>query len=502
MQRVVHIAPLASLPTRASVFDYAWESDIEPKIGMVTTIPFRKSESYGIVTGVAASSRFKLKSIVVTEVAQLLEPIDLPWLEKMSQTLGINIGTLVQHALPPLSKRTIGLLSRPYSPNKSVAPGKLQYLWYSQQLSIIKALHQIVSTSKKPTGVIVPSHDDAARFAEELRALGVPVVHHFLPESAPKRRALWLDWVNKDVTPVIIGTQLPAWLPQRTGAQFILVEPTDASHSQREGTPYTHRELVESRRVMLGDNIFVLAHSPATEDLDRVTTIPTVAHWPIMVDRTTEDPKLRQAFVSPSLEQNIRGARKILFFVPHLREATHHICKDCGSLYRSEDLHDSPECKKCQGARFSKLGFGAKTVVDELRAEQILDEGEGVVMMDAEKYKSDKDVLFQETDERVIVIATAPLFDRLPLSYFDLIVDLSPDFEMIHPQYNTEEQLWHRLRAISSRLPLGWLGSWFVQTRTPNLLGWRVRDFEGFSAWWNAEKTLRKRFGQKPFSGG
>jgi len=500
--RVVHIAPLASLPTRASVFDYAWESEIEPQIGMVTTIPFRKGESYGIVTGVASHSRFKLKSITVTDAVQMLEPLDLVWLQKMSNTVGVNIGTLVQHALPPLSKRTAGLLNRTLVAAKPPSAGKLQYLWYSQQSSISRALHQIISTSKKPTAIIVPSHDDAARFVAELDSLGVEQVHHFLPESAPKRRALWLDWVNFAAAPVIIGTQLPAWLPHRTDAQFILVEPTDASHTQREGTPYTHRELLESRRTMLGNNIIVLAHSPATEDLDRVTTIPTVAHWPIMVDRTTEDPKLRQSFVSPSLEQNIREAEKILFFVPHLREATHHICKDCGSLYRSEDLHDSPACKKCYGTRFSKLGFGAKTVVDELSAEQLLSDTDEVVLMDAEKYKTEKDVLFQNRVRRLIVIATGPLFDRIPLSFFDLIVDLSPDFDMIHPQFNTEEQLWHRLRAISSRLPVGWRGAWFVQTRTPNLLGWRVRDFEGFSAWWEAEKTLRKRFGQKPFIGG
>ncbi len=501
MMRVVHVAPLASLPTRASVFDYAWEGDVEPNIGMVITIPFRKSEAYGIVTGVAATSRFKLKTVAVTEAFQLLQPRDLMWLQKMSEVLGINIGTLVQHALPPLSKRTIGLLNRPYHPIKAVSSGKLQYLWYSQQASILKAIHQMV-VSKKATGVIVPSHDDAARYVQELQALGVPAVHHFLPESAPKRRSLWLDWVNEKVFPVIIGTQLPAWLPERAQTQFILVEPTDASHTQREGTPYTHRELLESRRTMLGNNIFILAHSPATEDLDRITSVPTSAHWPILIDRTTEDPKLRQAFVSPSLEQNIRDAQKILFFVPHLREATHHICKDCGSLYRSEDLNDSPECKKCYGTRFSKLGFGAKTVVDELRAEHLLEESENVIMVDAEKYKTDKDTIFQDSSERMFVIATAPLFDRLPLSYFDLIIDLSPDFEMIHPEYNTEELLWHRLRAISSRLPVGWRGAWFVQSRTPNLLGWRVRDYEGFSAWWNAEKMLRKRFGQKPFSGG
>lgn len=502
MPRVVHVAPLASLPTRASVFDYAWEGDIEPKIGMVISIPFRKSEAYGVVTGIAASSRFKLRSVAITEAFQLLHELDVAWLQKMSAVVGINIGTLVQHALPPLSKRTIGLLHRTSVKNRAARAGKLQYVWYSQESSIIRAIHQIVVAAGKQTGIIAPSHDDAARYVRELTELGVPAVHHFLPESAPKRRSLWLDWTNEKVAPVIIGTQLPAWLPERASAQFFLIEPTNAAHTQREGTPYTHRELLEYRRTLLGDNIFVLAHSPATEDLDRVTSIPLSSHWPILIDRTTEDPKLRQSFVSPSLEHNIQEAQKILFFVPHLREATHHICKDCGSLYRSEDLSESPECKKCSGIRFSKLGFGAETVARELRAENLLDDTADIVLLDAEKYKAEKDTLFSAPTTKQFIIATAPLFDRLPLSYFDLIIDLSPDFEMIHPEFNTEELLWHRLRAMSSRLPLGWAGGWFVQSRTPNLLGWRVRDFEGFSAWWNAEKTLRKRFGQKPFSRG
>lgn len=500
MRHVVHIAPLAALPAHASVFDYAWEGDIAPHVGMVVTIPFRSGEAFGLVTGLGSQSKFKLKTIQVTEAHWLLRPAEIVWLQTIAKTLKTGLGFLAQHALPPLSKRTIITLTRPNTLVQS-APGTLQYAWYSQHASIGPVLDKILATHQKPILIITATHDDAARLAAHLHASQTRPVHHLIAESAPKRRTIWLDWMNGSA-PIVIGTHLAAWLPKRADTICILIEPTNPSHVQRDGAAYSNRALIESRRQHLGDNLIIVAHSPATQDLDRVKTIPLLAQWPTIVDRTTEDPKLRQQFVSPSLEQNIAAARNILFFVPHLREATHYVCKDCGSLYRAEDLSETSVCKKCSGTRFSKLGYGAQTVVDELELADLMTSSDSVHMLDAEKFKNVQSMTGEVPDIKKFTIATAPLFDRLALASFDLIVDLSVDFELIHPQYTTEEYLWQRLRATSSRLPADWPGEWFVQTRTPNLLGWRVRDVEGYTAWWNSEKELRKRFGQTPFSGG
>lgn len=501
MRYVVQIAPLASLPAHASIFDYAWESDIAPTVGMVVRIPFRSSEAFGLVVGLSSQSKFKLKTIEVTEAYRLLLPTEVVWLQTIAKFLRAGVGLLAQHALPPLAKRTITTLTRSRT-HATVSSGKLQYLWYTQQSSIGRVLDKIIATHQgKPVLIITATHDEAARQTAYLRTTQQRTVHHLIAESAPKRREVWLDWTNGEA-PIVVGTHLAAWLPSSTGAYCVLIEPTDPSHVQRDAAAYSNREIVESRRLHLGDNVIIVAHSPATQDLDRVQTVPLLAKWPTIVDRTTEDPKLRQQFVSPSLEQNISAARNILFFVPHLREATHYVCKDCGSLYRAEDLSEATACKKCSGTRFSKLGYGAKTVVDELELAGLMSPTDSVHMLDAEKFKNIQSTSGELPGNKKFTIATAPLFERLPLATFDLIIDLSVDFELIHPQYTTEEYLWQRLRATSVRLPVDWSGEWFVQTRTPNLLGWRVRDVEGYSAWWNSEKELRKRFGQAPFSGG
>lgn len=497
MRHIVQIAPLAALPAHASFFDYAWEGDIVPCVGMIVEIPFRSGLSYGLVLSISTFSKFKLKTVTPSEAYHLLSTTETAWLSYFAKRTKLNVGLLAMHALPPLSKRTIGMLRREFSKKESKLPGKLQYLWYSQQSLIEKVLEKIVSGPEKPTIIVAASQLDAERWTRELQK-NVPdrLIHHFVAESAPKRRAIWLDWVDSNKAPVIIGTQLPTWLPRRPDANIILVEPTHSAHIQREGLTYSTCDVIEYRRTHFGEHVFVIAHSPATQDLDRISSLPSLSHWPVMLDRTTEDPKLRQSFISPSLESALKDAAHVLILVTHLREATHYICKDCGTLFRSAELSDSALCKKCGGARFSKLGFGAQTAIDELTAAEIITSDDEVLMLDAEKFKS------QTGDElaRKITIATAPLFDRLPLNSFEIILDLSTDFELLHPQYTTEEFLWQRLRAMSVRLPAAWSGAWLTQTRVPNLLGWRVRDFEGFAAWWQSEKGLRKRFKQPPFA--
>ena len=497
MRHIVQIAPLAALPAHASFFDYAWEGDVVPSIGMIVEIPFRSGKSYGLVISISTFSKFKLKTISPTQAYHLLSPTEVTWLSYFAKRTKLNIGLLAMHALPPLSKRTIGTLTRAFSKKEQKRAGKLQYLWYTQQNSIEKALEQLTSDGSKPAMIVAASQLDAERWTLALQAkMPSRIVHHFVAESAPKRRAIWLDWVLSGDAPVIVGTQLPTWLPSRADANIILVEPTHSAHIQREGLTYSTRDVVEYRRNHFGEHVFIIAHSPATPDLDRITSLPALAHWPVMLDRTTEDPKLRQSFISPSLEHALHSASRVLILVTHLREATHYICKDCGTLFRSAELSDSALCKKCGGARFSKIGFGAQTAIDELKAAEIITADEEFVMLDAEKFKT------HTTDERdpKITIATAPLFDRLPLNSFDIILDLSTDFELLHPQYTTEECLWQRLRAMSVRLSSAWSGAWLTQTRVPNLLGWRARDFEGYLSWWLSEKNLRQRFKQPPFS--
>lgn len=498
MRHVVHVAPLASLPAHASVFDYAWESDEAPSIGTVITIPFRSRDTFGIILGVSSTSPFKLKTIQTESSAsyKLLTTQEVSWFESLAKKLRCSIGALIQHCLPPLGKRTIQTLhTRTNNASATANAGKLQYVWYSQQNSVDKILEEITKKELRPHILVVSTHEEALRLSILLRSLQSRPVHHLTAESAPERRAIWQALVSSTEPPIIVGTHLAVWLPTRAKTHVLLIEPTHESHIQWDGIIYSNRHVIEERRLRLAEDVTIIAHSPASEDLDRITSIPTLPQWPIIVDRTTEDPQLRQKLVSPSLELNFKNAKSILIFVSHLREATHYICKDCGALYRSEDIKEKTGCVKCNGTQFSKIGCGAQSVAHELESVGYANNSDEILLLDAIGHRKNVGGL----NTKKFTVATTPLYDRIDLGSYDLIVDLSADFELLHPEFNTEELLFDRLRGCSVRLPSGWTGLWYVQTRKPHILAWRVRDIAGYTAWWNGEKILRKRFKQPPF---
>lgn len=217
--------------------------------------------------------------------------------------------------------------------------------------------------------------------------------------------------------------------------------------------------------------------------------------WPTVVDRTAEDPKNRQAPISPYVEEQIQKNKRVLLLTQHLKEASHIICKDCGRLAPFASLEKSMICETCGNSNFFSIGLGgmhlknAITKIDTTAREIYL-----VDAKNAEQFSTTVDL-----EKSCIVIATSATFDTIPLASFDTIIDLATDTEFKFPTYNTEERVWKFLRAIASRLPQNWAGTWLVETRHPERAAWQVRDAEGFTRWWNEEKPLRERFGQPPF---
>lgn len=503
MQCVVRVAPIRAMPAGMSVFDYAWTGAAAPAVGSVITIPFRASAIYGLVVEVIPSSPHSLKAIPEQTPLELVTPAEVEWLRTISERVGSNVGSLIRFMLPPLTKRTSLTLSRPATSKKERAP-TFRYAWYFDRESHVAALETAVAQAARaggPVGLIVPTHERAKDLMELLSGtLKIPV-YYFSNDSAPERRKIWMEWTGSKKPLIVIGTHLPVWLPHVNNALWIVDEPTHPYHEQWDGVKYTNTQIIESRRRQLKESTLYVAHSPATEDLHRITTIPELLVWPTIVDRTTEDPRTRSLFLSPSLESSLQEAKRIIFFVPHLQQATHSVCRDCGELFALIKHGAVLECTSCKGTNFHELGYGAKTLVKELEESKIIGLEDHIDLVDAKNATQlALSSPLKNPDSKTVVIATGPLFDRMDLSSYDMIVDLTADFELLHPEWSTEEIMWHRLRAMSASLARSWAGTWYIQARKPDLRAWRVQNNVGYMDWLRHELPLRKRFGQPPYT--
>ncbi|MCX6780759.1 MAG: hypothetical protein NT003_01430 [Candidatus Magasanikbacteria bacterium] len=499
MSRIIQVAPLVALPTHAAIFDYLWEMKIIPQRGMIVEIPFRRKKVFGVILDIKDASQFKLRAIDEQVPHFFLISREIDFLKSLSSHTSESVGSLAQHMLPPFTKKNLTTLeNRTERPSYKNEQSKLQYAWYGSPTVKLHALDSLISGHSGPVAIIAPSNADAERLVQQIQVLGDRQIIHYISTSSPRRTAVWKAWTEDGSQSVIVGTNLAAWLPSVTNSLTILIDPTQESYQEWEGVRYSCRNILDTRKNFFGENIIFLAHSPDTPDLSKVGSLPQLQFWPTIIDRTTEEPTTRRNFISSHIIDKISDFQRILFFVPHLREATHAVCKDCGALFTAEMIEHSPQCTNCHGSRFSLIGYGAETVVNELRAQTVISSEDTAILLDAAKFK-ELDQLQFSPDKKTVVIATTPLYTRLPLQSFDLIIDLSADFELLHPTFQSEELLWKRLRGTAVQFSDSWIGSWFVQTRKPDLLAWRVRDFAGYTIWWAKERDLRKRFNQAPF---
>lgn len=504
MQHIIRIAPLAQLPANRGVFDYAYTNDVRPAVGAVVTVPFRSKETHGVIVGFPPSSKFSLREIEPQEPMPLLTAGEVTFLDHISEQLKTNFGALAIHMIPPIGKRTSKDLLRPIEPKsrteKKIA--KLTYVWYKNHHTIFSGINVIVKKHRATGPIIITTPtQDAARALKTLLEDDPKLKVLLLDgESAPERRAIWHAITHGTAQTVIVGTNLTIWTPHHKSITRIIVDPTHHAHTQWITSSYTHREILEVRRTFFGEPLYVVAHSPDTADLDRMNSIPDLEHWPTIIDRATEDPTLRATFLSSIITDKLEHAHSILFFVPHLRESTHTVCKDCGALYKTKEF-DSVACTKCGSHTFAVLGLGAKTLIKELKNTHIIDSHDDVTLLDTEEYKQiSLRAPVSDADAKKVVIATVPLHAKLDLTPFDFVVDLSVDFELLHPTYSSEETLWKRLRATATHIPKNWAGTWYLQTTKSELLALKLRSTEGFFDWWHQERPLRQRFNHPPFA--
>ncbi len=497
------------MPAGMSVFDYSWELPPAPEVGMLVQIPFRKKILFGIISELPLSTAFTVRPIPDQTPVKVLSTPEVAWLTALASELNSTIGNLARYSLPSPSKRTYQALTRTelaeIMPRE--APTAIKCAWYfdaeSHDAAVLAAMCQLAK-SKRVIALVAPSNERAEELVRLLSGHRADhEIIHYHPESAPRRRAAWLAWTGGSKKIILVGTHALTWLPFAGDGAWAVDEPTHPFHTQWDGINYDNRQILESRRINLGDSVTLIGHSPHTLDLNRIATVPSLATWPTIVDRTAEEPRNRRLFLSPVLEDAIERSQRLIFFVPHLREATHALCKDCGALQPFETVNAQAQCVTCSGTQFLLMGLGAQSLVRELRELAVVNAADEIILADArsEQLARATEAVEQiySTEHRIIVIATAPLAYSVDLGWFDTVIDLSPDFELIHPHLRSEESIWNRLRAMSTRLPRAWAGAWYVQTRRPALSAWSVRDFDGFTRWWISEKVLRKRFNQAPY---
>lgn len=356
-------------------FTYRLQAGQEAPVGAWVLAPFGKRQSVGVVMGpsTAQLNPAKLKNLVAILDLPPLTPHLLQFIEKLSEYCVAPIGAVL--AMVTGGGKTLAPIKRARKPH-SATPAPAQKPRLSDaQTSAAEQLKTMVQsatfhavlldgvTGSGKTEVYCEAID-AAMLAGKQALLLLPEISlttqildrltarfGFAPalwhsqQSPGKRKEIWRG-VAEGRIPLVIGARSALFLPFADLGVLIVDEEQDGSYKQEEGVIYHARDMAVLRAKLEQIPVILSSATPSIETMVNVragryqhltlperhgTAIPPHIH---LIDLKTE-PMARQSWLSPSLQQAMRGAldkgEQILLYLNRRGYAPLTLCRQCGT---------------------------------------------------------------------------------------------------------------------------------------------------------------------------
>ena len=547
------IIPLTRLPRPLGLFDYLAPKEIakDIQVGQLVTIPWRKSELFGLVfvlTEFGEKKTAGLKAVSgIAHEEPLVSKSHLDFLQILSQWYGVSLATLAQMSLLPLQKKKLSLLKLSpithHKPQKlrlqttparqsltlqASAGGDFRLQIYHSQQSHASALS---ATIRGPTLLLVPEIyliDEIHRLLP-LALQGQTVIWHS-QLTTKQQFERWLQIRSGERT-IVLGTRGAVFLPI-PNLQTIIIDYEHAeNHKHWDQAPRFHvKDVAPLLAAATGATIHPMSYSPSVEGYDHDNTMSSprrtsgesttaikISPDIRLIDLRAERRAGRFGLIADEIKETMRETvGDIFIFINRLGFSTSVGCNGCGYVARCErcqlpliyhqktsrlhchycqiQIKPNYVCPRCQNRVVQLRGAGTEFVetgVKKLFGDRLDHE---IMRIDSERDPSTvaQDKIFQKPR---IVVGTRMAFRHVRWEKTDLIVYVGIDQQLSLPEYRATEAVWHTVqetlyrKTAASRL--------YIQTFNPdNLLFQSLRAPEGF---YERELKSRRALGYPPY---
>lgn len=532
------IVPLKRLPNNLSICDYHVPEHMDSilQVGQMVSIPFRKSNLFGLVLSLENTSEYgeKVKDIqAIVHNVPFFRMSEITLLEMLAEIYHTPFGSIMESALLPLQKRklqTIELKPLPEHQSKSMPIEFAQYLDESEHQKLL------ISFTKKQTLILISEIQKISKirsyFPPETR---IALWHSEL--STKEKFSTWLKIRNGEVD-VIIGTRSTLFLPFFDLKNIIIDAEEEKSHKHDDGTPRIH---VKDIAPLVGHNhaanVFFTSSHPSSETyhalykktykvegktIDSEKTLGVIKkiprESPTFIDLKSERVgHKKDYFLSQSVQEKIAQTHGDVFlFLNRRGSATSIFCQACGfrdtcptcnniRVYHETDrlLHchyckvsmPMPTlCPKCHTQILSLQGYGTEQIEKTLEQIQTKTSAK-IIRLDSDIEEKKRLENINSSGQKIIVGT------ELSLQYIDwknvsLCVCLNLDTLLSLPEYMAEEKLWHTVQHIQyERRPES---TFLIQTHIPDHPFWKsLNDPDLF---YRTDLKKRKNFSYPPYS--
>lgn len=531
---LARVIPLKRLPRPLGIFDYLVPKVLEERIrgGQLVTIPFRKSEIFGLVFS-ARKSGFRPPGSALKKITDIKqdEPIvnleHLKFLETLGQWYGVPLATLAKMSLLPLQKRKLKKLNlTPYTvnPNKNLPPAPITSHLYTTPKQHGEALKK---TSRGVTLLLVPEVHliDEVRQLLPIKLQQQAVVWHGQLSDKQKFER-WLQ-IRNGKRILIIGTRTAALIPIPHLQSIIIDYEHDENHKHWDQAPRFHVKDVAARLASINQaSLHLMSFSPSCESYFQarkgfwlapgVTNLKP-SRTPVIINLSEEHRAGRYGLLADEVKERLLKAKKDVFlFINRLGFSTSVGCNTCGQRARCPNCdltliyHQKNNVLRCHYCRYqTKLwrscpacnnvfvqlhGAGTEFVADGLQALFGNQLKHTIIRIDSELSPAALTQSKQVKKPRIIV-GTKLAFRHVCWDQTELIVFVDTDKQLARPEYRTNERVWQTIQEILYRQTRP--ADFLIQTFDPRHL--IFRSLNEPDRFYRTELNHRRALGYPPY---
>ncbi len=527
------IIPLKRLPKGLDLFDYqvpkSLEADIKP--GQLVTIPFRKSDLYGLVFDLkndqlGNSNTKEIKSIV--NKIPFLSKKQLSFLELAKNIYGISFGSMTKIAMIPLQKRKLKKIELVEIVSDQKNINKTKYLNYQDETEHIEKLNNQIEDN---TLILVPELQMIDQILEQLDPKiksKILVWHGSL--STKEKFDNWLDIRNSKKT-IVLGTRGALFLPFQKLKKIIIDFEQDENHKHWDQSPRFHtHDLSKILSDIYGSEIIKMSYSISsdtyhaifkgdTEFAEKKGIGPVFKKRNLqtlsIIDMTRQSSTKEYSNLSVSskreIQKSISEKKDIFILLNRKGYATSLNCLDCGyrklctdcslpmvfhsndKLYchwcrKQENL--SIRCQKCNSEKLKLYGSGIETIKKELNKELDIGSDYEIICLDSEKEQP------PSSSHNKIIIGTTHAFNYINWQKTGFICMLDFDRQISIPEFSAHENAWHLInKMLYLKNPLA---NFFIQSY--NIENYLLKSLAEPDKFYRLDLNHRKKLENPPYS--
>ncbi len=502
---IARIAPLRNMPRSMGGFDYRIPPHLEDLThGVLTSIPFKKSETLGLVLSIHHDSSIKKAKSIIGRLntTPLYTKEHLALYQELADVYGVSISHMLKIACPPLQKRKIR--SQQLSVPELIASDALKerYEIYSSNAArrdLLKSLQTDSTLTLVPEQRFLYRENDAA----SLWYSGLTTAQKFS------------TWMSVRTTPeaIIEGTRSALFLPFQRLNTIIIDMAHMHNHKHWDQAPRYHaHDVARIIAKKFGSQIIFADYSPSVEHYISLPTekkhlLPNPTAALRVVSRGGHQKST--SLVAPPVIEAIRDCKtQCLLLLNRKGYATTVTCKECGHTEKSPHTglplvyfnadHSlrcpytafkkrlSNSCELCGAHLLLMRGAGIERVVEFLASEF---PERAIIHIDADSQPSDG-----KLDKSSIIVGTHSALQYVHWQNLGMSVILDTDRRLSIPEYGAREEFWHTLTELCYHAPEALI---YLQTRDP--------DHEFFSlltdpqSLYESELITRKQFNYPPY---